>query len=266
MESIGARLKKRRLEKGLTLEEAHKETHIHINILRAIEEDSLINISPIYMRGFLKNYCKYLGEDPVEYITDYKESQVPVLSKARKQPRQAGELLKVASGTMLKLKPRIKVRVFTAAIFGIAAAILLFHLGKVLIVKVSLFLHRPRRPAVATVVRPAAEARAHPVVPPAASRHEIALPQTAAAGVKLTVYARENCFIEVRSDGKLMFKGRLKKGRSDSWPAKNKIELSVSNAAAVDLQINSKHIANLGTKGQPLRNILITKDSLVVPR
>ena len=60
MESIGARLKKIRLEKGLTLEDAHKQTRIHLNILKAIEEDSLINISPIYIRGFLKNYFKFL--------------------------------------------------------------------------------------------------------------------------------------------------------------------------------------------------------------
>ena len=54
METIGAKLKKIRLEKGLTLEEAHKQTKIHLNILKAIEDESLVNFNPVYIKGFLK--------------------------------------------------------------------------------------------------------------------------------------------------------------------------------------------------------------------
>ena len=58
MESPGARLKKIRLEKGISLEEVHKKTRIHLDLLKAIEEDSLINLSPVYTKGFLKIYCQ----------------------------------------------------------------------------------------------------------------------------------------------------------------------------------------------------------------
>ncbi|MBI3991561.1 MAG: helix-turn-helix domain-containing protein, partial [Candidatus Omnitrophica bacterium] len=75
MESTGTKLKNLRLQKGLSLEDVHKKTKIHLNILKAIEEDSLVNFSPVYIKGFLKIYCKSLGVDPRDCISDYKENK-----------------------------------------------------------------------------------------------------------------------------------------------------------------------------------------------
>ena len=74
MQGCGVRLKKVRLERGISLEEAHKKTKIHLDILKALEEDSVVNLNPIYVKGFLKIYCNFLKVDPREYITDYKET------------------------------------------------------------------------------------------------------------------------------------------------------------------------------------------------
>jgi hypothetical protein len=57
----------------------------------------------------------------------------------------------------------------------------------------------------------------------------------------------------------------LKKGRFENWYAKDKIELSLGNAAAVDLEVNGRPISNLGRKGQALKNIVITKEGLMIP-
>ncbi|MDI6605855.1 MAG: helix-turn-helix domain-containing protein, partial [Candidatus Omnitrophota bacterium] len=69
-----SRLKKLRLEKGISLEEIQKKTKIHPNILRAIEGDAITDLSPVYLKSFLKIYCKFLGVDYREYLGDYKES------------------------------------------------------------------------------------------------------------------------------------------------------------------------------------------------
>ena len=45
IETAGARLKKIRQERGLSLEEIQKKTKIHPNVLRAIEGDSLTDLS-----------------------------------------------------------------------------------------------------------------------------------------------------------------------------------------------------------------------------
>ena len=69
MAHSGAELKKIRLEKGIRLEEIHKKTKIHINILKAIEGDSLTDLNPVYLRGFIKIYCNFLGLDPKDYYS-----------------------------------------------------------------------------------------------------------------------------------------------------------------------------------------------------
>ncbi|MFA4983829.1 MAG: RodZ domain-containing protein [Candidatus Omnitrophota bacterium] len=263
MESIGARLKKIRLEKGFTLEDVHKATRIHISILKGIEEDGLINISPIYTRGFLKNYCKFLGENPADYITDYRESQAPLIAKSG-QKHKKSSLLRYASLSILSIKSRFKAKAFLAVIAGIFAVVIVFNLGKAIVTKIGSFLHRPRQASTVASGRAQKTGQAAAAVNP--RQREISLPANSGSGVRLTIYARENCFLEVKSDGKVMFKGRLRKGRSESWRANSRIELSLSNAGAVDLQINSRHIASLGAKGQSLKNIVITKDSLVIPR
>ena len=74
IEPIGEKLKKIRQTKGLSLEEVHKKTKIHINILKAIEGESLTNLSPIYLKGFLKIYCNFLGLDPKECSLEQKET------------------------------------------------------------------------------------------------------------------------------------------------------------------------------------------------
>ena len=84
MEPIGEKLKKARLEKGLTLEEVHRKTKIHLNVLKAIEEGSLVNFSPVYIKGFLKIYCKFLGIEYSDSLFDHKQIQ-PSLKPAAQE-------------------------------------------------------------------------------------------------------------------------------------------------------------------------------------
>jgi hypothetical protein len=83
---------------------------------------------------------------------------------------------------------------------------------------------------------------------------------------RLTIRAKENCWIQVKIDGRVVFQNILIKGRSETWQAKNRIELSLGNAGVVDLEANGKFISNLGKRGQPLKNILISKEGLSIVR
>jgi len=84
--------------------------------------------------------------------------------------------------------------------------------------------------------------------------------------ISLDIRAKENCFIQVKSDGRVIFQNILKKGRSESWQAKDKIELSLGNAGAVELEVNGKRISGMGRRGQAIKNILITKEGLNIKR
>jgi len=54
-----------RLAKGLSLEDAERSTHISKRFLIALEaRDYSVFPAPVYARGFLRTYCRYLGLDP----------------------------------------------------------------------------------------------------------------------------------------------------------------------------------------------------------
>ncbi|MDD4980375.1 MAG: DUF4115 domain-containing protein [Candidatus Omnitrophica bacterium] len=256
-ESAGARLKKVRLEKGLSLEEVHKKTKVHLNILRAIEEDSLIDFSPIYIKGFLKIYCQFLGVDPKDYIAGYKEPQAKVeyVSDFKNKPVP---LFKIRPLAMSYLKAiRIKPRILLTVILLFAFIIIVFNLGKFFSSR-----HGPIK------YKKAGSASLSAVVSKTENKAKVLRAQDSSVVkiIRLDIRAKEDCFINVKTDGKVMFQNVLRKGRSESWQAMNKIEFSLSNAGAVELEVNGKRIQNLGRKGQALKNILITKEGLSIKR
>lgn len=266
MEVAGERLKKIRLEKGLSLEEVQKKTKIHLNILKAIEGDSISNLNPVYLKSFLKIYCKFLGVDPKEYIADYKEAAPPLRASASleagPQKSERPRLLKEAGIKLRSLQPLKKLK--TAFIFILVAAFAfwgLYSLGK--------FISLKRKQAAArsssssgSVVKKTAPQPAQKIALKSAP-----LKKDSSSGIKLTIRARENCWVILKQDGRTVFNRILEKGRSEKWEAKEKIELSLGNAGGVELELNTQRFPNLGARGQQLKNILITKEGgLQIPR
>jgi len=251
MESPGARLKKIRLEKGISLEEAHKKTKIHLNILKALEEDSPISLNPVYIRGFLKIYCKFLGVDPADYITDYKEPS-PKISPILKVEDKLAWTEKEISLKIFSLKIPIKIKSLIILISSILFVIFFFYLG------ISISLKKQKSSLVTSPLE----------VKPALTKLEpksqipSSLKPTPLKTIRLTIAVKENCWIKVRVDGRLLAQRNFKKGTSETWEAKDKIELALSNASAVDLIVNDQHFSNLGKRGQVIRSILITKEGL----
>jgi len=270
MESAGARLKKIRLEKGLTLEEAHKKTRINLNILKALEEDSLLNFSPVYIRGFLKIYCKFLGVDPQEFIPAYKEPQSkPVYVSGLGVQEWPLSMFEIASRKLRRLEiRRLKIKPFVLSLLAILFLFGLFNLGKS-------FSKRSLIPRKNQILAPKTEKKGAPdkeqkaPVPVSAAspkRQEAIPPAEATLGVTVGIHAKEDCYIYLKTDGKVVFQGVLKKGRAEDWQAKNKIEFSLGNAGAVDLEVNGKRILPLGRRGHAVKNIVIDKEGIKVKR
>jgi cytoskeletal protein RodZ len=70
--TLGAHLKKRRLELGRSLEQLAASTKIHIRILSAIEEDRYSELpARAFTRGFIVNYTKALKLNPNEILDTY---------------------------------------------------------------------------------------------------------------------------------------------------------------------------------------------------
>jgi len=266
IELIGERLKKIRQEKGLTLEDVQKKTRIHLNILKAIEGEALTNLSPIYLKGFIKIYCKALNLDPKDYLPGYKEASTGIILRARKGP---SSFLKNASIKINSLRPNKKIRsIIIITLISLAFLTVLFKV-------VGCLSSRHRPPSVVSSEMEQAQRqqvllKVSKTKTPVSSQKPFSttkLPKEALGGLRLVISAKENCLVSIKADGRVVFNRVLERGRSDTWKAKERIDLSLGNGSAVEIVINGQRFINLGRKGQPVRNIVITeKDGLRIPR
>ncbi|MDD5042078.1 MAG: DUF4115 domain-containing protein [Candidatus Omnitrophica bacterium] len=278
IETAGVRLKKIRQERGLSLDDIQKKTKIHINVLRAIEGDSISNLSPIYLKGFIKIYCSCLGLDFKEFIGDHPiEEKKPVLNSA--VGKEMGKRLEkkpvlIAKKFSLKLKSFKVPPWFKKGVFFLAGAILAVFLAVKLIGAVASWGKN-----LSARHKNAALKTAENVKPRDSSKKKTALPPQKRAVVKqdktqkgltqgfvLGVFARDKTWVSAKVDGKTVFHGILARGRSETWQAKSEIELSVGDAGALELQVNDQRFSKLGRRGQPLKNIVINKDGLKISR
>ena len=244
MREIGEKLKKARLGKGLSLEDVHKATKIHLNILKAIEGEGPTNLSPVYLRAFIKNYSKFLGFDAKEFIPEHKEKTPMAAVPAEKAHTLDLKAPSIELSSIKPVKKLIKIFIYIIAGFIILAG--LFNFGK--------FISLRHKGAVKVT------GITQPLIP--GSKKQKSKGVSASGGVRLSIIAKENCMVTLKVDGKMFFQGVLIRGRSESWKAKEKMELSLSNAGAVELIVNSQRFPNIGKKGQKLTNILINKEGL----
>jgi cytoskeletal protein RodZ len=277
MEPIGERLKKARLEKGLTLEDAHRKTKIHLNILKGIEEGSLVNFSPVYIKGFLKIYCKFLGIEYSDSLLEHRQQPQPAMRPIEEKRRclSVVNARPVCAEALTFIRKRFK----AALAIGIILIVIisLFNLGK--FISLRKFPQTPKKAVISAKAlslplkhkrkseQPAATKSPKPEKPTAIIWPNPQKPAEAVfTGIRLGIRAREDCWLQVKSDGKTIFQNILKKGRFENWQAKEKIELSLGNAGVVELEVNGKFISSLGRRGQAVKNILITKEGLTTSR
>lgn len=100
MDELGHILREARETKGLTLQEAQAETRISNRYLEALENGDYDRLpTPVHVRGFLRNYARFLGLDPQPLLDRYEYGQgnrpkkkveplveQPVVGKPLKEP------------------------------------------------------------------------------------------------------------------------------------------------------------------------------------
>ncbi len=84
---IGSKLKEKRQDLGLSVEDISARTLISVKYLQAIEENKFSEIpADVMTLGFIKNYSVALGLNPDEIISEYKKSnpiQFPKITTVR---------------------------------------------------------------------------------------------------------------------------------------------------------------------------------------
>lgn len=284
MKKAGEELRKIREEKGYSVIEVSKNTKISVSVLNALEEGRIDNVDPIYLKGFIKIYCRFLGIKWEDFLKEHpmlhrENRYAPKPAPPAKEPEvprpkiQASDALSLIRPALLKIKKRMPFILSVIASF--LFALLVIRGCALALKKFSAGVSHQKKAAVLSKKSSHAESKPAPLTktqnPPRAIEATPPAPAPVPAAkeekpkeISLVVSAQANSFLTLRADGKLVYQRMLSKGRAESWTAREKFELSVGNAGGITLEVNGKVFSALGRKGQALKNIVITHEGLKV--
>jgi len=237
LENIGDTLKQTRLEKNITLEEVEKNTRIRKLYLEAIENENWHVIpGTVYLRGFLRSYVKYLGLDEKEFLTGLSKVITP-----------QNETAALPEKIELPGRPKQKSAVF----LGIIAIIILFASQYV-------YKHYFNSP-ISDVNLPPQESRINntEVIPEnpdgvnQPSESEAVQEENKLLLIDFNVKVLQNkCWMEIKSEGKLLYEGTMRKGEEKSFTDLTNISFRLGNAGDTEVYINQELLLDLGKSGE----------------
>jgi cytoskeleton protein RodZ len=258
MLSVGEKLQRARLERGLDLASVASLTKINPKYLQAIEADDRASLpSAFFYKSFVHQYASVLSLDTQELDAEID----PVLSAEAPPPlpgqetREARSLPRLKAGgyRFYKQSQYASYVALLIALLGCSGIYSWWHKAKTSV---------PVQPAKAQKVQPALAAVAAPP-PPASARGLEAIP---GYKVLLELLAREETWLSVSSDGRTVFSGILAPNESKSVEGREFAKLKVGNAAGLEVRLNGKLVSPLGGRGQVLVVVFHSDNFQIVPQ
>lgn len=246
MATIGERLRAAREAKGFTMDDARRHTKIHTRILEAMEEDRTAETLDLaYAKVFLRKYAGFLQMDPGPLVEEY----LRLLPAGRAETSPGG----APTGTPVEETAPIP-RWVTPTAVSLVAIVGVAFLG---------FLARDLYRTMSSSSGPAPAARpAAPAATPPAPAPRLLVPKS--QPLRVGVRASQDCWMQVKADGKVLFQNVLGKGREETWTAADELELWVGNAAALTLTVNGQPQGPIG-RGV-VRGVRVTRYGVQLPR
>lgn len=236
-----------RKAKKISLEEASAATNIKIDYLRALEGGDYDKLpSGAYVRGFVKIYSGYLS-------LDY-QVMLRLLEEEYGTPESEVELIDRSADHSVPFLPRVKLSSLLVVAAGVLVAGLIVW-GVISIVggrgsslpkEQFRILDDPFTEE--TFERIQIPDRSGPPSP---------------GELSLTAQATREVWLEVRSDGMLVFFGTLKPERSATWKAGKEYRLKAGDPSSLNLTLNGSPVT-LPPDLPPDKEILITRRGIAV--
>jgi len=245
--SVGEQLKRARLELHLHLKDATQATKIQPWALEALEADRLhLTMSPIYVKGFLSTYAKFLHLDPETLIAQLFPARPPgppstPAGAGGELTRRAGEpsppaaepavpaALPTTSYAVVDAWPMIR-RVGVVAM-GVAGIALIMLVNPLRWIAPKTSHHQKASLSVST----------HQAPPSLATTLSFEPTQP----LELSIRAHRTTWVSVRVDGRLLAQQQLAAGSQETWKARRHLELVVSTPSHVEVWLNGQSISPL---------------------
>lgn len=248
-DSLGLELRKQREIRGVTLKEIADATKISKRYLEALEMDDFASLpAPVFTRGFVREYARYLGLNAEEMAARYSQvigappdtSATPVVSGSGKKPEGLPFI-------------RIDRNFAVFAVLLVAFAAVMWWLGG----RSAETRHVETTPATGTVAPAVA-----PIVPtePVVSA---TAPASSPDRLGLDVNVLEDTWVIVQVDGQPALNQVLRAGEKRKMEAENEIRFEVvGNAGGLELKLNGRAVPMLGPRGKVVRDISLDWEAL----
>lgn len=86
-EEVGIQLKQQRQKRKISLDQAARALKLPVSSLDKIERGELEHLAPIYRRGYVQNYARYLGLEPESLVALLGEQEPSALTAVLPLPR-----------------------------------------------------------------------------------------------------------------------------------------------------------------------------------
>ena len=261
--SFGEELRREREIRGISLKEIADATKISKRFLEAIERNDHKTLpAPVFTRGFVREYARYLGLNSEEIVNRYNFAAVgdDRIEKTAHLERLTHPEPPAAPPKPLPKKDippayaRIDRNVFLT-IFIVAA-----------LAGVSWWAIRNKRAnADASETEPPPLTITHAALPvPAPPVTESAPAPADDDSLRLTMEVIGDSWVRLEADGKTVLNDELKRGDRRAFTANDRFTLrTVGNAAGVIITLNDTRLPMLGSEGEVVRNRVLDRETLV---
>ena len=233
MQTIGERLEEARKRKGISVREAAETTKIRGDYLQKFEANTFeIDLPPLYIRGFLRSYARYLELDPERIVNDYNELISEGKPASRRETREVYGRVDFAEAARAKepVEPATPSRstqdqamLLKFGLLGGGAVVLVVII--ILLFKV-IFSGSPAKPSQAAQQT---------------TQQSIAAPTDPAQTLTLTATDPTRVKVVQDSDGTVLFNGSLARGESKSLRKQGKLLITVESGKNLRMEVNGRN-------------------------
>ncbi|HEY1977791.1 MAG TPA: RodZ domain-containing protein [Candidatus Baltobacteraceae bacterium] len=239
MSALGERFRAAREARGLSLSDVSEQIRIRSVYLAAIEEENWSAIgAPVYVRGFLRTYARFLGLDPEEVVASFNSAgPSQPAAVAERTPRGSYVAPPV---TQDERGSRGAPVIWLAAV--VAALLVAFVVYNELTMR-----HRSAPPSLAADTEtPALPSNSPSAAPPATQTPSAAPGLYGPNSIALVLSAPS--WLRVTVDGNVSMEGTFPAGTSKTFHGKNAL-VRIGNAGGVEIFVDGKDVGKLGKPG-----------------
>lgn len=234
MQTIGEKLEEARKRKGISVREAAETTKIRGDYLQKFEANTFdIDLPPLYIRGFLRSYARYLELDPERIVNEYNTLLSEGKPVSRRESREGYGRVDFAEAS----RPKETSEPSTGNRGAQDQALLLkFGLlggGAIVVVVIIILLFKVIFSGPSS--KPTASNQPAPTQQTAVAQSEP--PQT------LTLTATDATRVKVvqDSDGTVLFNAGLARGETKSFKKQGKLLITVESGKSLRMEVNGRN-------------------------